>query len=255
MAGEHHRTENTHMKRTVIVISLAALAAIFVVFAFAAAPADPLIAGFSKTTVASVADAVDQVTGERGFLSHDMRPRVGTQIVGRAITALVKPAPPEKATPPLSARHVVEIIDNSKPGDVAVIVIEDGLDIAGIGGLMATTAKSREMAGVIVDGGVRDVAEIRALGLPVFSRSITSATSVGRYASVSNQTPVRCAGVLIKTGDIIVGGEDGVVRVPSEKAAEVLKRAEEIDARETKMVPYILKFKSLTKVIQMFNRI
>jgi 4-hydroxy-4-methyl-2-oxoglutarate aldolase len=78
---------------------------------------------------------------------------------------------------------------------------------------------------------------------------------VGRYASVSNQTPVNCAGVLVKPGDIIVAGEDGVVRVPSERAAEVLKRAEEIDAREIKMVPYILKLKSLTKVVQMFNRL
>ncbi|MEN6601240.1 MAG: RraA family protein, partial [Bryobacteraceae bacterium] len=130
-----------------------------------------------------------------------------------------------------------------------------GLDVAGIGGLMATTAKARNLAGVVVDGGVRDVAEIRALGLTVFSRSVTSSTTVGRYASVSNQTPVNCAGVIVRPGDIVVGGEDGVVRVPQEKAAEVLKRAQEIDERETKMVPYILKFKSLTKVVQMFNRI
>jgi 4-hydroxy-4-methyl-2-oxoglutarate aldolase len=61
--------------------------------------------------------------------------------------------------------------------------------------------------------------------------------------------------VLVKPGDIIVAGEDGVVRVPQEKAAEVLKRAQEMDARESEMVPYILKFKSLTKVVQMFNRI
>jgi regulator of RNase E activity RraA len=238
----------------------AAVAALFVVFGFTAtdapvSPADPVIAGFRKTTVASVADAVDQIVGERGFLSHDMRPRVGGQIVGRATTALVKPAPPEKATPALSAKHTVEIIDNAKPGEVAVIVIEDGLDVAGIGGLMATTAKARNLAGVVVDGGVRDIDEIRALGLPVYSRSVTSATSVGRYSSVANQTPVHCAGVVVKPGDIIVAGEDGVVRVPLEKAAEVLKRAEEIDARETKMVPYILKFKSLAKVVQMFNRI
>jgi regulator of RNase E activity RraA len=175
--------------------------------------------------------------------------------VGRATTALVKPAPPEKATPQLSAKHVIELMDNGKPGDVAVIVIEDGLDIAGIGGLMATTAKARNMAGVIVDGGVRDVAEIRSLGLPVYSRSVTSATSVGRYASVSNQAPVLCAGVMVKPGDIIVAGEDGVVRVPLEKAAEVLKLAEEIDAKETKMVPFILKYKSLTKVVAIFNRL
>jgi regulator of RNase E activity RraA len=248
------------MKLTHVLMGAAAVAALFVVFGFTAtdapvSPADPVIAGFRKTTVASVADAVDQIVGERGFLSHDMRPRVGGQIVGRATTALVKPAPPEKATPALSAKHTVEIIDNAKPGEVAVIVIEDGLDVAGIGGLMATTAKARNLAGVVVDGGVRDIDEIRALGLPVYSRSVTSATSVGRYSSVANQTPVHCAGVVVKPGDIIVAGEDGVVRVPLEKAAEVLKRAEEIDARETKMVPYILKFKSLAKVVQMFNRI
>jgi regulator of RNase E activity RraA len=248
------------MKRIYVLISLAALAGLLTVFGVAAretpaSPADPLVAGFRKTTVASVADAVDQVVGERGFLSHDMRPRVGDQLVGRAITALVRPAPPEKATAQLSAKHTVGLIDNAKPGEVAVIVIEDGLDVAGIGGLMATTAKARNLAGVVVDGGIRDVAEIRSLGLTVFSRSITSSTTVGRYASVSNQTPVNCAGVVVKPGDIIVGSEDGVVRVPQEKAAEVLKRAQEMDERETKMVPYILKFKSLTKVVQMFNRI
>jgi 4-hydroxy-4-methyl-2-oxoglutarate aldolase len=248
------------MRLTTVLMSAAAAAVVFAVFGFATAespvaPADPLIAGFRETTVASVADAVDQVVGERGFLSHDMRPRVGGQIVGRAITALIKPAPPEKAIPTLSTKHSIEIIDNGKPGEVPVIVIENGLDVAGIGGLMATAAKSRNLAGVIVDGGVRDVVEIRALGLPVYARSVTSSSTVGRYASVSNQTPVHCAGVMVKPGDIIVAGEDGVVRVPSERAAEVLKRAKEIDVRETKMVPYILKLKSLTKVVQMFNRI
>src|SRR5690606_349214 len=68
----------------------------------AVVPADPLLAGFAKATVASVSDAVDQVVGRRGFLSHDMRPYVGGAFVGRAATALVRPAPPEKATPALA---------------------------------------------------------------------------------------------------------------------------------------------------------
>jgi regulator of RNase E activity RraA len=66
---------------------------------------------------------------------------------------------------------------------------------------------------------------------------------------------VTCGGVTIKPGDIIVAGEDGVVRVPAEKAAEVLAKSQEIDERESKMVPFIKKFKSLTKAIQVFNRI
>ena len=217
--------------------------------------ADPIIEGFQKSTVASVADAVDQVVGERGFLSHDMRPMIPGKFVGRARTALVRPAPPEKATPALAVKHSVEMIEGSKAGDVGVIVMEDGLDVAAIGGLMATTAKARGMAGMILDGGVRDLAEIRALDLPVYARSVTPATAVGRYASVSQGEPVTCGGVTIKPGDIIVAGEDGVVRVPAEKAAEVLAKSQEIDERESKMVPFIKKFKSLTKAIQVFNRI
>lgn len=216
---------------------------------------DPLIEGFKKTPAASVADAVDIVTGARGYMSHDMRPMIGKQIVGRALTALVRPAPPEKSTPALAVKHSVEMIDNAKPGEVGVIVMEEGLDVAAIGGLMATTAQSRGMAGMVLDGGVRDVAEIRALGLPVYARSITTATAVGRFASVANQIPVNCGGVVVKPGDIIVADEDGVVCVPQDKAAEVLAKAQEIDARETKMVPVIRQNKSLQKAIEIFNRI
>ena len=129
-------------------LGLGGAAALLMIFGFQAvekraAAEDPLIAGFKKTTVASVADAVDQVVGKRGFLSHEMRPRVPGQVVGRALTVLIKPAPPEKATPTLSTKHSVGLIDGAKPGEVAVIVIEDGLDVAGIGGLMATAAKRK----------------------------------------------------------------------------------------------------------------
>ena len=216
---------------------------------------DPLIAGFRKTTVASVADAVDQICGTRGYLSHKIRPVVPGLVVGRAITALVKPAPPEKATPQLAVKHSTEMIDNSKPGEVGVIVMENGLDVAAIGGLMATAAKARGMAGMILDGGARDIAEIRSLGLPVYAASISPATAVSRYASVAANIPVQCGGVTITPGDIIVANEDGIVAVPKDKAQEVLKRAIEIDERETKMVPMIKQQKSLSKVIAIFNRI
>jgi regulator of RNase E activity RraA len=218
-------------------------------------PDDPLIAGFQRSTVASVADAVDQVTGRRGFLNHDMRPRIPGKFVGRARTALVRPAPPAKALPALAVKHSVEMIEDAKPGEVGVIVMEDGLNVAAIGGLMATAAASRGMAGMVLDGGVRDLEEIRALGLPVFARSVTPATAVGRYASVAKDVPVECAGVTIQPGDIIVAGEDGVVAVPAARAAEVLKKSQEIDERESKMVPFIQKFKSLSKAIAEFDRI
>jgi len=222
--------------------------------------ADPLIDGFGKVAIASISDAVDQVVGERGFLSHDMRPRiigenVPNRIVGRARTAILKKSTPEQASAELSAKHSVEMIDGAQAGEIGVIVVEGTLDIAGLGGLMATAAKARNMAGLMVDGAVRDISEIRGLGFPVYSRSVVPSSSVGRWASVSNQQPVECAGVTIKPGDIIVAGEDGAVRIPAERAAEVLKRAQEIDDRETKMVPFIQKEKSLSGAVKVFKRI
>ena len=101
------------MKIAAFAASTAIVAGVFVMNGFqAAAPAKmdserALIEGFKKSTVASVADAVDQITGQRGFMSHDMRPRVPGQIVGRAVTATLRQAPADKATPALSAKHSV----------------------------------------------------------------------------------------------------------------------------------------------------
>ncbi|MBM3795605.1 MAG: RraA family protein [Acidobacteria bacterium] len=222
--------------------------------------ADPVVAGFQKTTVASVADAMDQVTGKRGFMSHEMRPRtmgpgVPAKFAGRAVTALMREASAEAATPQLSARHSVEMIDNARPGEVGLIVIENGLDIAGLGGLMATAVRARRMAGIIIDGGVRDVPEVRSLGLSVFARSVVPSSSVGRHATVARNVAVQCAGVTVEPGDIIVAGEDGVVAVPKGREEEVLKRAQEIDQHESRMVPLIQQLKGLGAAIQKFNRI
>ena len=222
----------------------------------AVVPADPLIAGFRRTTVASVSDAIDQITGHRGFMNHDMHPQVPGRLVGRATTAVIRPAErAEDSTPATAIKHAVEMIDSAAPGSVGIIVVEGGPDMTGLGGLMATAAKARDMAGIIVDGSIRDVEEIRLLGLTVFARGRIPATAVGRYISVSRDMEVRCSGVIVRPGDIVVGDEDGVVVVPADKAQAVLMRAREIDERETKMVPFIKKFRSLAKAIEAFNRI
>jgi regulator of RNase E activity RraA len=219
----------------------------------AAAPADPLIAGFAKVSPANVSDAVDQIVGRRGFLAHDVRPYIAGAFVGRAATALVKPAPADQATPALAAKHSVEMIDAAQTGDVGVIVMEGSLDVAAMGGLMGTAAKVRGLAGMVLDGAVRDVREIRALGLPVYARAVSPANAVGRFASVSKNVPVECAGVTIAPGDIIVASEEGVVAVPKDRAAEVLKRAQEIATREQKMLPLIRKHKSVAKAVEAYN--
>src|SRR6266542_1629983 len=118
-------------------------------------PVDPLIAGFKKSYPASVSDAVELVTGKNGTMWHDMKLVYGTPIVGRAVTSLVKPASPEQATPALSTKHSVEMIDNAEPGEVGVIVMEGSLEIAAMGNLMATVARNVpvECAGVTVRPG------------------------------------------------------------------------------------------------------
>lgn len=220
-----------------------------------APPDDPLIAGFKKTYPASVSDAVELVTGKTGTMRHDMKLVVGKAMVGRAVTSLVRPAPPEKATPALSTKHSVEMIDNAKPGEVGVIVMEGTLDIAAMGNLMGTAAVVRGMAGMVLDGAIRDIWDIRRMGLTVYARSASPRTAVGYYATVANNVPVECAGVTVRPGDIIVADEDGVVVVPQERAEEVLKKAQEIDERENKMYPFIRRYKSLQKAIEVFNRI
>jgi 3-hexulose-6-phosphate synthase/6-phospho-3-hexuloisomerase len=147
------------------------------------------------------------------------------------------------------------MIEDAKPGEVGVIVMEGSLDVAAIGGLMGTAAKSRGIAGMLLDGAVRDIAELRALGLPVFARAASPASAVSRWATVGRDIEVDCAGVKVRPGDIVVAGEDGVVVVPQEHEKDVLKRSQEIDDREMKMVPFIKQFRSLSKAIEKFNRI
>lgn len=242
------------------VLRAAALIAVSVAVAAAhnraaAVPPDALVAGFKQTYPASVSDAVELVTGQSGSMRHDMKLVTGKAMVGRAVTSLARPAPPEAATPALATKHSVEMIDAAGPGDVGVIVMEGTLDIAAMGNLMGTAATVRGMAGMVLDGAIRDVWDIRRMGLTVYARSATPRTAVGHYATVARNVPVECAGVTVRPGDIIVADEDGVVVVPQERAEEVLKKAREIDDRERGMFPFIREHKSIQKAIEIFNRI
>jgi regulator of RNase E activity RraA len=221
----------------------------------AAVPDDPLVTGFRQTYPASVSDAVELVTGRNGTMAHDMKLVTGKAMVGRAVTSLARPAPPEGATPALATKHSVEMIDAARPGEVGVIVMEGTLDIAAMGNLMGTAAVARGMAGMVLDGAIRDVWDIRRMGLTVYARAATPRTAVGHFATVARNVPVECGGVTVRPGDIIVADEDGVVVVPQERADEVLKKAQEIDDRERGMFPFIREHKSIQKAIEIFNRI
>ncbi len=214
---------------------------------------DPLIEGFRLAEVASVADAYEQLyNGERNYMSHDMRPLAPTKFAGPAITVMLKKEEHKDGSP--ATKPMLDAIDSAPAGSVYVIVVQDGLDIAGIGGLMATGMKFRGLAGAIVDGGVRDTPQIRKLQFPVFARSIVPSTSVNHYRATVN-VPVMCAGVKVNPGDIIAADEDGVAVVPRARAAEVLKRAQQLDDTEHSMFPFIEKYKSIEKAVAKFGRI
>lgn len=213
---------------------------------------DPIVGTLLKTDSGNIADAVDEATGHRGFMYHDMKPVFRSKIAGPAATAVLRPVlKPDKTDYP---NYALQILDEAPPGSVLVYVLEDGLEIAGIGNLMATAAKVRGLAGAVIDGGARDTDEIERIGFPVFSRSITPATSVGRYVSVAKQVPVTCAGVLVRPGDYIVGDRDGVVVVPAEKIERVLELIRQYDEKESKMVPIIKEQKSMLKALAKYNR-
>jgi regulator of RNase E activity RraA len=211
-----------------------------------------LMAEFTKASTGNIADAVDEATGHRGFMVHDMKPLLKTKIMGPAATAVLRPVLKNDARE--YPNRALEILDEAAPGSVLVYVLEDGLETAGMGNLMATTAKVRGLAGAVIDGGVRDIEEIEEIGFPVFSRSITPATSVGRYVSVSKQVPVVCGGVAVRPGDWIVGDRTGVVVVPVESIGKVVELLRQYDDKETKMVPIIKETKSMLKALAKYNR-
>jgi 4-hydroxy-4-methyl-2-oxoglutarate aldolase len=213
---------------------------------------DEIRAVFTKASTGNVADAVDEATGLRGFMARDMKPVFPAKVMGPAATVFLRRAlrTDKRDWPNLQ----IQTLDEAPPGSVMVEVLEDGLDTAGVGNLMATTAKVRGLAGMVIDGGARDVEELEAIGFPVWSRSQTPATSVGRYVPVARDVPVMCAGVLVRPGDWIVGDRTGVVVVPKEALGAVLELLRQYDDKETKMVPLIQETKSMGKALQRYNR-
>ncbi len=221
--------------------------------AIAQALADPLIEAFRQVEVASVADAVEQLYGTRAHMSHRMRPLFTAKFAGPAVTVLLKKEEHKEGAK--ASQGMLDAIDAAPPGSVYVMVLEQGEDIAGIGGLMATAMKVRGLAGAIIDASIRDTPQIKRLQFPVFSIGIAPSTSVNHYRFAGMNVKVNCAGAEVNANDIIVADEDGVAVVPRAHAAEVLKRAQELDFTEHSMLPFIEKLKSIREAVSKFGRI
>ncbi|MEP7283816.1 MAG: RraA family protein [Rubrivivax sp.] len=212
-----------------------------------------LVGAFNKVAVASVADAVDKVCGRRGYMDSTIKPRIDEQrICGPAATVLE--AATDEFVPP---QHALDLIDEAAPGSVIVISIMGGAaEVAVWGGLMTAGAVANGHVGAVLDGGVRDLVEIRRdYGFPIYARSVSPGTTLGRYKTVASQVPVQVGGIVVHPGDLIVGDVDGVVVVPHAQAEAVLAMAQEIDARELEQAKLIIAEKSLRKGLAKYGRI
>ncbi len=211
-----------------------------------------LVDGFREVAIASVADAVDKVAGRRGYLDAAVKPRINDKrIAGPAVTVLEGPT--DEFLPP---QHALDVIDESEAGSVIVIAIDGEEDVAVWGGLMTAGAMANGHEGAVLDGGIRDIAEIRRdFDFPIFARSASPGTSLGRFKTLAANVAVTIGGIEINPGDLIVGDFDGVVVVPHEHAAAVLEMAREIDQREAEQTRLIRECGSLREGLAKYGRI
>jgi regulator of RNase E activity RraA len=186
------------------------------------------------------------------YLSHRMRPIFPTKFAGLALTVLLKK---EENKDPNALSGMLAAIDQGTKDSVYVMVVEDGANIAGMGGLMGTAMYSREYAGAVIDGGVRDVAYLKKIGFPVYALGIVPSTSIHHYRFAGSNIPVVCDGVAVNAQDIVVADQDGVVVVPRADAARVLELAQEMDFKEHSMYAYIEKLKSIEEAVKKFGRL
>ncbi|MGH9515833.1 MAG: RraA family protein [Terriglobales bacterium] len=211
-----------------------------------------LLDGYRHVEVASVSDAMEKVTGQRTYLSHRMQPIFTSKFAGFALTVKLKK---EENHDPHALDGMLSAIDQGAPNSVYVMVIEEGADIAGMGGLMGTAMMARNFSGAVIDGGVRDTAYLKKIGFPVFALGNVPSTSVGHYRFDGANIPIKCDGVLVSPGDIVVADSDGVTIVPRANASEVLATAQDMDFKEHSMYAYIEKLKSIEDAVKKFGRL
>src|SRR5271156_5013885 len=119
-----------------------------------------MLAGYRHVEVSSVSDAIEQLTGQRMYMTHHMQPIFTTKFAGYAVTVkMVK----EENHDPNALSGMLQAIDQGSKDSVYVMTIPDGVDIAGMGGLMGTAMSAREFSGAVIDGAVRDVAYLRKI--------------------------------------------------------------------------------------------
>jgi 4-hydroxy-4-methyl-2-oxoglutarate aldolase len=178
----------------------------------------------------AVSDTLDRLglpSAVTGLAPRSARQR----IAGRVCTVKL-----EAANGRTASRHLcTAAIEAAEAGDVIVIEQKSGIDAAGCGGILSVGAKTKGVAGVIVDGPARDIDEATELGFPVYARAVTARTARGRIIEVATGTPVTIGDVTVAAGDYVLADSSGVVFVAAAELERVVAEAEKIATREAAM--------------------
>jgi 4-hydroxy-4-methyl-2-oxoglutarate aldolase len=175
---------------------------------------------------AVLSDVMDGLGLQQRAMRSFIRPLDGDlQLVGRARTGLYM-AVYELRDGENPYEVEIALVDDLKPRDVVVLACNGPTErIAPWGELLSTAASARGASGCVTDGLVRDVRQIRAMRFPVFHGGIGPLDTRGRARMVERDAQVECAGVAVKSGDIVFGDVDGVVVIPRDRAHEVIELA------------------------------
>lgn len=186
------------------------------------APAD-IVAAFAGMPVAAIGDAMSRNVGTVGLRQYHAR--LDTVMCGTAVTVRVRPG---------DNLMIHKALMMVAPGDV--LVIDGGGDVsqALVGGLIRTTCVTKKLAGLVIDGAIRDRVEWAEDGMPIFARGHTH-RGPGKDGPGEVNVPVSCAGLVVMPGDLIVGDADGVIAVPAAEAADILVRTRAHLVKEAKI--------------------
>jgi 4-hydroxy-4-methyl-2-oxoglutarate aldolase len=198
-----------------------------------------LVAGFvarlRKVDCCAVSDALDSLN-LKGVVSGLPQRSGASRIAGQVITVkLGIGAPP--AGPP---RHLcTTAIENGGSDNVIVVEQRTGVEAGSWGGLLSLGAKTRGIAGVIVEGPARDIDQSIELGFPVFARSLTARTARGRISEQATNVPVEIGDIVVLPGDYVIADRSAVIVVSKAEIGRVLPVAERIAAKEEEMAKHI----------------